>query len=161
MDPLTIGLAAAKIIGGIFGSRTASRQAQNLQIQAAITSNLAKANILRNAMAGYGSALLAANRAGGFSPGTLSNSFSNLAADLQQIAYNQSAQEQKALAVASAGHMSLIGNTLDAFSAVAGDHLKSRKTKIPTAAAPTPYTSNFLDQDWLLQMASPFGRSYP
>jgi hypothetical protein len=79
MDALTIGFAAAKILGGIFGNRSAKLQAKNLQTQAAITSNLA----------------------GGFSPGGFSNSFSNLASDLQQIAHNRDAQNQRALAGAA------------------------------------------------------------
>jgi hypothetical protein len=119
MDPITIALVAAKALGGIFGNRTAKRQAQTQQLQASVTSNLARSNLLRNAVAGYGQSLVAANRSGGFSPGAFSSSFSNLAADLRQIDHNHAAQNQQALATASAGRMSLLNSAIGAFTTLA------------------------------------------
>jgi hypothetical protein len=163
MNLLSLALPATKILGGIFGHRAAKRQAQNRMLQASITSNLAQSNILRNATAGYGKALVAANRAGGFSPGAFSSSFSNLATDLWQTMQNRNAQDQQALATASAGRMSLLNGALGAFSDLATGYRDSSKT-IPGAAtpvAPAPYLSKFLDQDWIDPMANRFvGRTF-
>jgi hypothetical protein len=146
MDPLTTALVGAQVLGGIFGNRAAQRQSRDQVLRASISSNLARSQLLRNATAGYGGALLAANRSGGFSPGSLSASFSNLAADLRQIEYNQNAANQGALATASAGRMSLLNSTVGALTtAIAG----RRNFKKAPPEPFTPYSSKFLDQDWL------------
>jgi hypothetical protein len=144
------------MVGGIFGSRVAKRQSRTQILQMAIGSNLQRANALRSAISSYGTALAAANRAGGFSPNAFSNSWSNLAADLRQIDYNQISQNQRALATASAGRMSLINGAIGAFSTLPGGFLRGRMTKIP-AATPAISQSKFLDQNWLSQMSAPFG----
>lgn len=163
MDPITIALVAAKALGGIFGNRAAKRQAQIQQLQASVTSNLARSNLLRNAVAGYGQSLVAANRSGGFSPGALSSSFSNMAADLRQIDYNQAAQNQQALATASAGRMSLLNSAIGAFTTLAGSYLGSKKgatSASKSSSTPPTYSSKFLDQKWISQMSAPFGGGY-
>jgi hypothetical protein len=121
MDLSTIGLATAKILGGILGNRAAKRQAQNQQLQASIGSNFVRSNLLRSATQAYGHAAVAANRAGGFSHGTFAPSFSNLAGDLRQLAYNQDAQDQLALATASVGRMSLLNSAVGAWGTLSSD----------------------------------------
>jgi hypothetical protein len=141
----------AKIASGIFGSRAAKRQSQNQILQSTISSNLARDNVLRNATANYGSALVAANRSGGFSPNAFSTSWNNLAADLRQIEYNRIAQNQTALAGGSAGRTSLLNTSIGALSDLSGGK---------TAALPSSYQSKFLDQSWLGQASGSFGGGY-
>jgi hypothetical protein len=163
MDPLTIALAAAKMVGGIFGNRVAKRQSQNQMLQSDITSNLMRANTLQSAASSYGSSLVAANRAGGFSPNSLSSGWNNLAADLRQIDYNQAVQNQQALAIASAGRMSLLNGAIGALSILALSSFGSKKASPGAAssqASAAPFQSKFLDQKWIEQMSSPFGGGY-
>jgi hypothetical protein len=129
MNPLTIALAATKMLGGIFANRASKRQAKNQLLQSSIASNLAQVNALQNATIGYGRALVAANRSGGFAPGVFSTSFSNLAADLRRIFTNQLAQNNGALANASVGRMSLLGNAMNVFGNLAGSYLSSQMPK--------------------------------
>jgi hypothetical protein len=153
MDPITIALVAAKIIGGIVGNRSAKRQARDQALRASIGSNFARSNLLKTATAGLGSTLAAANRSGGFS--SLSGGWNNLAADLRQIDYNQISQNQQALAAAFGGRMSLLNASVGAVTTLASARLKPRLTGSPSTPPPVPYPSKFLDQDWLGQT---FGR---
>jgi hypothetical protein len=160
MDPITISLIVAKIASGIFGSRAAKRQSQSKMLQASIVSNLAQAKAFGGATSGYGGALVAANRSGGFSPNAFSTSWNNVAADFRQIGFNRMAQEQQALATASAGRMSLLNSSTGALFDVATDYLGSHKTSPAASYRPTPnLQSKFIDQEWFSQMASPFGQA--
>jgi hypothetical protein len=163
MDPLTIALAAAKIAGGIFSNRAAKRQSRNQMLQAAITSNLVRANSLQSAASSYGSALVAANRLGGFSPNSFSTSWNNLAADLRQINYNQAAQNYQALATVSAGRMSLLNGVIGALSTLALSPSSPKKSRSGINAQQTSSATSqqkFLDRKWIEQMSEQFGGEY-
>jgi hypothetical protein len=130
-----------------------------------------RANSLQSATSSYGSALVAANRLGGFSPNSFSTSWNNLSADLRQINYNQVAQNQQALATASAGRMSLLNGVMGALSTLALSAGSSKKTnssgpaKTSSGAAvqqasSDAFQSKFLDQKWIEQMSAPLGGGY-
>jgi hypothetical protein len=116
MDPATLFTlkALAKLYGGLVKSRAQRRQAQNMASMADIQGNFVKSNLYADAGEGFGSALLASNRAGGFDPSALSGGFSNLASDLRTAQFNLAQGSATSAARKSASRMSLIGSIMDA-----------------------------------------------
>jgi hypothetical protein len=111
-----IGSSVGKIFKGILGKSQADREADLTNLKGSIENNLARSNLLGNFTQSYGDALVAANRAGGYSPGTFSGSFNNLAADMRQANYNQQAAADTAQSTREAGSASLMDGISEGLS---------------------------------------------
>ncbi|MDR1456653.1 MAG: hypothetical protein LBI34_01170 [Puniceicoccales bacterium] len=134
-----IGNSVGKIFRGIFAKSQANGQAELLNRQGSIQNNLARSNLLGNFTQNYGDALVAANRAGDYSPGTLSGSFNNLAADMRQTNYNRRAAADTAQALQEAGSAFLLDGLADGFSGI-GNGTWSKKLKNVSGKISLPLT---------------------
>jgi hypothetical protein len=119
--------AGAKIWSGFLGSKAAKRQAQNQALGADIQRNVIRSNLFQQGIRGYGDALQASQRAGGFGPGAFNSSFGNLAADLRTAQYNWQQQRAQAASAMGAARLSLLTTAADAALGFAKGHRADKR----------------------------------
>jgi hypothetical protein len=126
---LAIASAASKLLAGIFGHRGAKRQMENQMLAANVGENFLKSNLLENALHGYGEALTASQRSGGFFQNALQSGFNNLAADLRMAQFNRGQQMAQIAANLTASRTSLLMNGVEAALGIAADYESFRRNK--------------------------------